>query len=407
MWLASQWWRTDRLDERHPLRWLLIATATLVVAWLPPVIQQFQRGYGQPAQALRPVLRSRTCPSSVFRPRSRQWSAGSTSSAHGSSIRARTRAARPTTSVSFCSSCWCGVGGTWAWKRRERVELSAVRRSRRGDCTGTPVDDANLRRLPRLRDQVDVAAGRYVDRHQPVVVLADMASAVAGVGRAIPRGRHRCDHRRPSLSRPVGVGRRRQRRSPVPARQRDDRCACVAARDLARPDQAVPDQRVRSRRSGFGRIRAGAGVGTARASALVSGRGESPASCHSGWSTTWRPTRRCGTSPPARRSAHWRHSRGRSRERRSTSAHPPKWNAPTSWKSSCWRRSAWPGGPSYDPCCLPRWGHTALALVPDLPADAARLLKQYNNLRQPAAVIELPLGVNGYVINPPLGSCST
>jgi hypothetical protein len=47
-----------------------------------------------------------------------------------------------------------------------------------------------------------------------------------------------------------------------------------------------------------------------------------------------------------------------------------------------------------------RWGHTALAYNPDLPSDAVGLLQQYTDLRQPAAVIELPVGVNGYDVAP-------
>ena len=46
VWLGWLWWRTDRLAARHPLRWLLIATATMIIAWLPPVIEQLHPGTG-------------------------------------------------------------------------------------------------------------------------------------------------------------------------------------------------------------------------------------------------------------------------------------------------------------------------------------------------------------------------
>ncbi|MEO7370639.1 MAG: hypothetical protein ABIZ69_07250, partial [Ilumatobacteraceae bacterium] len=45
-WLAWLWWRTDHLDLRHPVRWLLIAAGTMIVAWLPPVIEQLHPGTG-------------------------------------------------------------------------------------------------------------------------------------------------------------------------------------------------------------------------------------------------------------------------------------------------------------------------------------------------------------------------
>ena len=45
-WLGWLWLRTERLAGRHPLRWLLIATMTFVVAWLPPVIEQLHPGTG-------------------------------------------------------------------------------------------------------------------------------------------------------------------------------------------------------------------------------------------------------------------------------------------------------------------------------------------------------------------------
>ena len=58
------------------------------------------------------------------------------------------------------------------------------------------------------------------------------------------------------------------------------------------------------------------------------------------------------------------------------------------------------------PLLFARWGHTVLKLMPDLPPDIRPLLKQYNDLRQPAAVIELPVGVNGYGIAPQPPPCT-
>ena len=62
IWLAWLWWRTDRLTGRHPLRWLLIATATMIVAWLPPVIEQLHPGEGN----LRKLYHQFTDPGAPF-----------------------------------------------------------------------------------------------------------------------------------------------------------------------------------------------------------------------------------------------------------------------------------------------------------------------------------------------------
>jgi hypothetical protein len=57
------------------------------------------------------------------------------------------------------------------------------------------------------------------------------------------------------------------------------------------------------------------------------------------------------------------------------------------------------------PLLFTRWGHTALAFAPTLPAEAKPLLRQYTDLRQPSAVVELPVGVNGYDVAPPPQPC--
>jgi hypothetical protein len=45
-----------------------------------------------------------------------------------------------------------------------------------------------------------------------------------------------------------------------------------------------------------------------------------------------------------------------------------------------------------------RWGDTAIALASGLSPEVEPILKRYTDLRQPAAVIELPVGVNGYEV---------
>ena len=49
----------------------------------------------------------------------------------------------------------------------------------------------------------------------------------------------------------------------------------------------------------------------------------------------------------------------------------------------------------------PRW-----RTRPGLPIGVAPLLQQYTDLRQPAAVVELPVGVNGYDVAPVPPDCA-
>ena len=56
------------------------------------------------------------------------------------------------------------------------------------------------------------------------------------------------------------------------------------------------------------------------------------------------------------------------------------------------------GRPDLRDLLFTRWGHTLLTFMTDLPPEAAPLLQQYSDLRLPAAVIELPVGVDGYLV---------
>jgi hypothetical protein len=62
VWLGWCWWRTDRLDGRRPLRWLTVSVVTLVVVWLPPVIDQLRPGEGN----LRKLYREFSNPAEPF-----------------------------------------------------------------------------------------------------------------------------------------------------------------------------------------------------------------------------------------------------------------------------------------------------------------------------------------------------
>jgi hypothetical protein len=46
-----------------------------------------------------------------------------------------------------------------------------------------------------------------------------------------------------------------------------------------------------------------------------------------------------------------------------------------------------------------------LEFAADVPPEAKVLLDEYTDLRLPAAVVELPVGVNGYNVPPQLPPC--
>ncbi len=181
-WLGVVWWRTDRLAERHPLRWLLIGTATLIVAWLPPVIEQLQPGTGN----LRKLYEQFTDPGEPF--------VGSRAAVKamigrfnllGPWIIDAQKDPLSTPNyigfVLFAALVAClGAPGVEATRADRTV---AVRGADRGDRVGAVLDDANLRRLLRVRDPLDAPAGRAVGRDMRVVVLAHLASRGGHAGR--------------------------------------------------------------------------------------------------------------------------------------------------------------------------------------------------------------------------------
>ena len=122
-WLAWLWWRTDRLDNRHPLRWLLVSSAVLVVAWLPPVIEQLRPGTGN----LRKLYHQFSDPGAPFvGPTAALKAMIGRFNLFGPWIVDAHKDPRSTPNyigfVLFVALI--GVSARWAWRRRLRVELS-------------------------------------------------------------------------------------------------------------------------------------------------------------------------------------------------------------------------------------------------------------------------------------------
>ena len=122
-WLGWLWWRTDRLAHRHPLRWLVIATATMIVCWLPPVIEQLHPGTGnmrklyhqftnpgEPFVGARAAIKAMVGRFNIFGP----WLIDPQKD--------------PRSTPNYLGFVLFAVlvvaSARWAWKRRERAELT-------------------------------------------------------------------------------------------------------------------------------------------------------------------------------------------------------------------------------------------------------------------------------------------
>ena len=123
-WLGWLWWRTDRLADRHPLRWLLIASATFVVSWLPPVIEQLHPGTGnmrklyhqftdpgEPFVGARAAIKAMVGRFNLARSVADRSAERSAEHAQLPRVRSLRRAAS-------------GAALWWAWRRREPVEFA-------------------------------------------------------------------------------------------------------------------------------------------------------------------------------------------------------------------------------------------------------------------------------------------
>ena len=192
VWLGWLWWRTDRLADRHPIRWLLIATATMVVAWLPPVIEQLHPGTGN----LRKLYHQFSDPGAPFvGTRAAIKAMIGRFNLLGPWIIDAQKDPRSTPNyigfVLFVALV--GLSARWAWKRRERIELSLYAVLGAATVLGlfstTRIFGVFFEYV--IRWMLPLVA--LVDRHRRLVVLADLASAAGGVWlRSQEVGRSRC-----------------------------------------------------------------------------------------------------------------------------------------------------------------------------------------------------------------------
>jgi hypothetical protein len=403
-WLAWLWWRSDRLAGRHPLRWLLISVGVLIVAWLPPVIEQLHPGTGN----LRKIYHQFTDPGAPF-----------------VGVAAATKAMigrfnlfgpwiidahkEPVTSPNYIGfvlfAVLVGAALRWAWKRRERVELSLHAVLAAATLLGFV---STMRIFGKFYEYVVqwmsplvsmwIAASVWscwLTWRQREAPAESEGTAIAGVAAVVTCA---------VLITAIGVVRAVGAEIPY---RRDSAITGALSRQL----EASLDANVRYQINEFDPVALGsvafgialemerhhvdAGVGPWGANGVMPFR---VVSDQQAGSTLWY----VATNPVIDAFAELPGAVVRASVDVRTDAEMQRSDQ---LETELLQTLCASGREDLRPLLFARWGHTGLSLVPDLPADALSLLLQYDALRQPAAVVELPVGVNGYDVAPQPSPC--
>ena len=405
-WLGWLWWRTDRLDDRHPLRWLLIATATMMVAWLPPVIEQLRPGTGN----LRKLYHQFSDPGAPFvGSRAAIKAMLGRFNLFGPWIVDAQKDPRSTPNyigfVLFVGLV--GVSARWAWKRRERVELSLYAVLGAATVLGL---------FSTMR--IFGVFFEYVIRWMLPLVALWIATALWScwlTWRARPAD-SRVDQRKLIAAgvaavcacAATGIGVARAATAEVPY-MRDSRITGVLAAQLETSlDPSIPYQINEVDPVALGSVAFGLALELEKKHHIHAGVGP--------WGVAGVTPFRVVNDTQAEATLWYV---GSDAEIAAFSAIPgavvrASFDVRTPREAQLSDRlqaqllqvlcSA--GRPDLRDLLFTRWGHTLLTFMTDLPAEAAPLLQQYSDMRLPAAVIELPVGVDGYLVKaPPPGVC--
>ena len=404
LWLGWLWWRTDRLTEHHQLRWLLIAGTTLIVAWLPPVIEQLRPGTGN----LRKLYHQFTDPGVPFVDTSAALNAMvARFNLFGPWIVDASKEVRtePNYVGFILFLVLVSASARWAWKRREPIELRLY-----AVLSATTV----LGLISTLRIFGDFL--QYVLRwSSPLVAMwvatsvwscwltwrSRSARALAGRSSGVCRGIV------VAITLAVtAIGVSRSVNAHVPY-QRDSTITGALSSQL----ENSLDRSKRYQINEFDPVALGsvafglaleldrrglrAGVGPWGEAGVMPFRVVSDGHADSTlWYVATNPVIDAFTALPGAVVKASFDVRSPAEVRRSEQLEGELLHALCD-----------EGRPELRPLLFVRWGHAALSLVPDLPRAAASLLKQYDMLRQAAAVVELPVGVNGYAITTPIAAC--
>ena len=405
-WLGWLWWRTDRLDDRHPLRWLLIATATMMVAWLPPVIEQLRPGTGN----LRKLYHQFSDPGAPFvGSRAAIKAMLGRFNLFGPWIVDAQKDPRSTPNyigfVLFVGLV--GVSARWAWKRRERVELSLYAVLGAATVLGL---------FSTMR--IFGVFFEYVIRWMLPLVALWIATALWScwlTWRARPAD-SRVDQRKLIAAgvaavcacAATGIGVARAATAEVPY-MRDSRITGVLAAQLETSlDPSIPYQINEVDPVALGSVAFGlalelekkhhihAGVGPWGVAGVTPFRVVNDTQAEATlWYVASDPEIAAFSAIPG------------AVVRASFDVRTPR-EAQLSdrLQEQLLQVLCSAGRPDLRDLLFTRWGHTLLTFMTDLPAEAAPLLQQYSDMRLPAAVIELPVGVDGYLVKaPPPGVC--
>jgi hypothetical protein len=404
VWLAWLCWRTDRLAGRHPLRWLLVASATMIVAWLPPLIEQLRPGTGN----LRKLYHQFSDPGAPF-----------------VGVRAAVKAMigrfnllgpwivdaqkDPQSTPNYIGFvlfvALVAVSARWAWKRRERVELSLYVVLSAATVLGL---------LSTMR--IFGVFFEYVVRWMLPLVALWVATCLWSCWLTWRARSPSDDHTLRLVTGAVaicacaatGIGVARAASADVPY-QRDSAITNALSAELETTlDPAIRYQINEVDPVALGSVAFGmalelekqnrvhAGVGPWGVAGVMPHRvvdaDEAGAVL---WYVASTPLIDAFNAQPGAVEMASFDVRSSEEAERSDQLQTELLQVLCDAGRSDLRN-----------LLFTRWGHTLLTFMTDLPARAKSLLQQYSDLRLPAAVIELPLGVDGYLVTAqPPGTC--
>jgi hypothetical protein len=397
-WLAGLWWRTDRLAERHPLKWLLIATATLIVAWLPPVIEQLRPGTGNlrklyhqftdpgaPFVGTRAAIKAMVGRFNLFGP----WI-----------VDAQKDPLSTPNYIGFVLFVGLvGVSARWAWKRRDRVELSLYAVL----ATATVLGLFSTMRIFGVFFE-------YVIRWMLPLVALWVATSVWSCwltwrARSAAQDIDRTAHVAAGITVAfacvaTGIGVARAATAEVPY-QRDSAITKALSTEL----ESTLDPTMRYQINEVDPVALGS-VAFGMALEL-----EKKSSVHAGvgpWGVAGVMPYRVVDADQAD-SVLWYvastplidafNAQPGAVEMASFDVRSaPEAQRSDQLETQLLQVLCDAGRPELRDLLFTRWGHTLLTFMTDLPPEAKPLLQQYSDLRLPAAVIELPVDIDGYLV---------
>jgi len=404
LWLGYLWWRTDRLDDHHPLRWLLISVGVFVIAWLPPVIEQLQPGTGnlrklydtfsnpdEPVVGVRAAIKAFVGRFNLFGP----WI-----------IDAHKNPRSTPSYVGFVLFViLVGVSAWWSWKRRDRVELSLFAVLSGATILGListtrifgPFFDYVIRWMSPLV-AMWIAASLWScwltwKARRPAEASEGPPTRIAAALIAVA-----------ALVTVIGITRAADAAVPY---QRDSALTKELSAQLERsldPSSRYQINDIDPVSLGsvayglaleLGRRGVDAGVGPWGKAGVMPFRVVDDAHADSTlWYVAGEPAIEAIAALPGAQVDAFSDVRSPDDVKRSDAL-----------EAQILQMLCDVGHPELRPVLFARWGHTTLAFNPEVPPEAKVLLDQYTELRQPAAVVELPVGVSGYGLPPVLPPC--